>query len=143
MFFDLPQRFETKIIPEPNSGCWLWLGALDGKGYGRAKIAKTRKNAAVHRIVYELVFGPIAAELVLDHKCRVRSCCNPEHLEPTTNKENILRGTSPSAVNAVRAICASGHSLHDAYTVKGWRKCRTCQLANMASYYRRKKANAS
>ena len=27
-------RFERKYIPEPNSGCWLWIAADNGEGYG-------------------------------------------------------------------------------------------------------------
>ncbi len=28
-------RIENKIIPEPNSGCWIWMGSLDVNGYAR------------------------------------------------------------------------------------------------------------
>jgi hypothetical protein len=142
MQFELPRRFEEKIIPEPNSGCWLWLGALDGKGYGQAKIIGTRRQAQVHRTVYELAFGPIGAGLVLDHKCRIRCCCNPDHLDPVTHQINILRGTAPTARHAAKLFCDNGHSLHDAYLVSGARKCRACRKKADAAYYRRKKQGA-
>ena len=28
------QRFEAKVAPEPMSGCWLWIGAVNAQGYG-------------------------------------------------------------------------------------------------------------
>jgi hypothetical protein len=140
MLFEIPERISSKIIPEPNSGCWLWLGAVDGKGYGRIKITGSRKNYPVHRMLFELSNGSISPELVVDHKCRVRCCCNPQHLEAVTNKTNILRGTSPAATNAAKQICVNGHSLDDAYIVRFVRKCRSCQLSNMAAYYKRKTA---
>jgi hypothetical protein len=29
------ERFEERSIPEPNSGCHLWMGAVDKDGYGQ------------------------------------------------------------------------------------------------------------
>ena len=28
------ERLWRNCIPEPNSGCWIWLGALGWRGYG-------------------------------------------------------------------------------------------------------------
>lgn len=46
----------------------------------------------VHRLLYTLLVGPIPDELVLDHKCKDRACCNPSHVEPVTQKVNVERG---------------------------------------------------
>src|SRR5262249_49353562 len=82
----LKERIEAKIIPEPNSGCFLWTGKLDVRGY--ARIWHNRGDHIAHRLYYELKKGPIPEGLVLDHLCRVRCCVNPDHLEPVTNREN-------------------------------------------------------
>lgn len=31
---EILERFCKYIAPEPNSGCWLWTGCWDGRGYG-------------------------------------------------------------------------------------------------------------
>jgi hypothetical protein len=79
-------------MPEPNTGCWLWLGSDSGNGYGKVSI--DGKDMMVHRVVYELLVGPIPDGLVLDHipRCRCRRCCNPDHLEPVTIQVNTHRG---------------------------------------------------
>lgn len=51
-------NFMDKFIPEPNSGCWLWLGGTDGVyGYGKAR--HNGRQAQAHRVSYELFKGPI------------------------------------------------------------------------------------
>ena len=139
MSLGLPERLESKISPEPNSGCWLWDGNWSGSGYGRVKIAKTRRCAQAHTMVYELLVAPVPTGLVLDHLCRNRCCVNPEHLEPVTEQVNILRGTGQSARNARKTVCPQGHPLVDVYRVGNTRKCRVCQKAKMREQYLKKK----
>ena len=82
-------RFLSKIDFEPNSGCWLWNGALDTHGYGQFHTAG-KKNHRAHRWYYLRVVGP--TEKQLDHLCQTRCCVNPDHLEPVTTQENTRRG---------------------------------------------------
>ena len=94
----LSDRFEEKYIPEPNTGCWLWTGGVTGgvsgpKLYGVMKIKG--KRAMAHRVAYELYVGEIPEGLIIDHLCRQPCCVNPDHLEPVTPSENILRGNGP------------------------------------------------
>jgi HNH endonuclease len=77
-------------IPEPNSGCWLWMGNVDRKGYGRLGFRKNR-NALAHRVTYKFLYGIVPAGLELDHLCRVPLCYNPAHLEPVTHQVNMRR----------------------------------------------------
>jgi hypothetical protein len=86
----IESRFDKQYIPVTESGCWLWIGALDKEGYGVFGINGKQKRA--HRVSYEAHIGKIPDGLCLDHKCRVRCCVNPSHLEAVTNKENIRRG---------------------------------------------------
>lgn len=131
------QRFDALYIPEPNSGCWLWLGRLDHNGYGQFSHGQRRSQA--HRWSYERLVGPIPDGLQIDHLCRVRSCVNPVHLEPVTQRENIIRGIGTSAVNARKTTCPKGHS----FTAK-WghsRRCRECHNAYRRLWEAGKKAN--
>lgn len=84
------ERFMEKVSPEPNTGCWLWAGAISSTGYG----SFTARGASVssHRFAYPELRGQIPEGLDLDHLCRNRWCCNPTHLEPVTRKTNIGRG---------------------------------------------------
>jgi hypothetical protein len=88
--YPFSERMDDLTIPEPNSGCLLWLGALNDSGYGRIKHRRRFRRA--HIVAWEQTNGPVPSGLVLDHKCRVRCCVNPIHLEPVTQAENLRRG---------------------------------------------------
>lgn len=72
-----------------DSGCWLWTGTVMSSGYGG--LSWFSRSALAHRIAYDLFVGPIPNGLTIDHRCRVKLCVNPEHLEPVTNAENVRR----------------------------------------------------
>lgn len=84
------ERFWAKVDKDGPNGCWLYLGALQGKGYGL--ISVVAKDVKAHRFAYESVVGPIPDGLSLDHLCRNPQCVNPAHLEPVTHLENVRRG---------------------------------------------------
>lgn len=130
----VPTRVWKRIQPCPISGCWIWTGENTNLGYGllRNLGMKSAKRAATvaHRAIYILLMGEVPDGLVLDHLCRMPCCVNPAHLEPVTNAVNILRGTSKSAINAVKTHCMYGHEFTPSNTkiVKGrGRCCRACQ----------------
>ena len=83
------ERLERQCIPEPNSGCWLWTGAIYASGYGGLQ-HKGRSQYA-HRVSYEIFVGPIPNGHDIDHLCRLRLCVNPEYLQAVTRRENLLR----------------------------------------------------
>jgi hypothetical protein len=82
--------------------------------------------------------GDLPDELTIDHLCRVRACCNPDHLEPVSVAVNILRGEGPAALNARKTHCQHGHPLN-ASNVRvetgGLRRCRACQFAYQRSWW--------
>jgi hypothetical protein len=128
------ERFWQFVFPEPNSGCWLWTGALHD-GYGQFCI-RTGLVRRAHRVCWELMRGPIPDGLQIDHLCRTPSCVNPDHLEPVTPRVNTLRSTSLSALNARKTHCLRGHPLDDANTrvYRGQRNCRACRAFYRAKY---------
>lgn len=121
----LLRRIVDKIEPEPTTGCWLWSGT-GSCGYGKFSVNGRMRWA--HRTVYEVFCGPIPRGLTLDHLCRVTWCVNPAHLEPVTQRENNLRGTSLAAANAKKKVC--GKCGGEFYRRKrGNRACRQCERA--------------
>jgi HNH endonuclease len=133
----LRERVLGKTVIRPN-GCVEWTGGTFQSGYGR--ISVNAKGRRVHRVVYELLVGPIPEGLTLDHLCRNLICCAPAHLEPVADRENILRGEAPPAVNARKTHCPQGHPYSVGNTCRdkhGKRSCRKCAVAATQRYYAR------
>jgi hypothetical protein len=134
----LPDRFWSKCIPEPNSGCWLWIGARHKRGYGQ--MAWTGGNVRAHKIAWEVANGNVASGLELDHfTCSTPECCNPAHLRAVTHLENIARARTGWRQQAERTHCKHGHefSPENTYLVDGKypeRQCRTCKHARYLTY---------
>lgn len=108
--------------------CWFWLGRRDRYGYGNFRNGSRVVKA--HRFSYEFCIGPIPEGLVLDHLCRTPSCVRPDHLEPVTNRVNVLRGNGITAREAARTHCPQGHPYDGANTyirLNGKRECRACR----------------
>ena len=115
--------------------CWIWQGRHRRDGYGRADIAGRKFQA--HRVSYEAHRSDIPAGLELDHLCCVSNCVNPEHLEPVTGAENLLRKTlrcghvvgGKASSPARRSHCTNGHEYADfttAISASGRRRCLLC-----------------
>jgi hypothetical protein len=111
-------RFFTKI--DATGPCWEWTGALSF-GYGRFRDGKLVVQA--HRWAWKRLVGEIDDDLDLDHLCRNRKCCNPDHLEPVSRQENLRRGAQGGKTRCVRGHAFSGENL---YVNKGKRYCVTC-----------------
>lgn len=110
----------------PTGFCWLWTGGTT-EGYGNVRW--DGRSQRVHRVVYELLVGPIPEGSEIDHLCRIRSCCNPDHLDPVPRVVNNARGQSPSARNGRKSHCPKGHDYDIAIERRGGveRRCSQCE----------------
>lgn len=126
----MANKFWAKV--KKQEGCWEWCGSRNQQGYGNFRAQKA------HRVAYELLVGPIPQGMILDHLCRNHGCVNPMHLEPVSNRENVLRGVGPTALSARKTHCVNGHEFTDENTYRRkdapGRKCRICMKAQMEDY---------
>ena len=134
------ERFMEKVSPEPTSGCWLWTARCGRTGY--SVLWHDGKYVGAHRWAYEYFIGPVPPGMEVAHKCRVRSCVNPAHLEAVTHRENLMRGQGPSALCSRKTHCVHGHPFDASNTIvvegRG-RLCRSCRNLSRKVYKKRRK----
>lgn len=90
----LPERIQKKIMPEPMSGCWLWTGSIDHKGYGRLFWREddgSVVNALAHRLIKSIYTGRKYGRLdFICHECDNPQCVNPDHTHVGTPRTNMI-----------------------------------------------------
>jgi len=79
---------EERTIPEPNSGCLIWLKAVTPDGYG--SISKLYGEVRAHRYVWANERGPIPDDMCVLHRCDNPPCCNIDHLFLGTKLDNAV-----------------------------------------------------
>lgn len=132
------ERFESFYIPEPNSGCWIWIGAITTGKLDYGNFSLGGMNYRAHRVSYEHEIGKIPQGLVLDHLCRNTLCVNPVHLEPVTQRVNRERG----GLGRFKFSCDGGHprSEENTYTNnRGNQVCRICRRIRNKEWKKRRK----
>lgn len=121
MISDFEARFFGRVNKTPE--CWLWTGKTDRDGYGHCWDSRHQKTSRAHIVSFELSGRRVPEGLQLDHLCRVRHCVRPDHLEPVTTRENLMRGQTEARRNAEKTLCKRGHPL----PFTGARRfCREC-----------------
>lgn len=128
-FHAWPDRFQSKV--QVGDGCWVWTASTDLHGYGRfGRGGRKAGVAPAHRYAYELMFGPVAQDLVVDHLCRNPPCVRPDHLDPVPQGENLRRGATTNVVGWCRRGLHEWTSASQYVEADGSRRCRPCRQAS-------------
>lgn len=141
------KRIDPTFAVDAKTGCWNAVGALTAGGYGRTT-NEDGIRVYLHRHEWERVNGPVPEGLELDHLCKNRACCNPEHLEPVTHAENVRRGDGLEASIAARLsrpTCPNGHRWTESNTKQTARQrvCIACQRDQQRARRARKQRSAA
>jgi hypothetical protein len=129
-------RLWSKVAKQ-SSPCWTWIGGRTATGYG--KFAVEYHSVVAHRVVYEVVRGPIPENMTLDHLCKNILCVNPDHMEVVTLSVNCSRIVSS---NREKTHCPAGHEYNAENTVytrqRKDAKHRTCRICRNAAAKRQR-----
>lgn len=130
-------KMHAKLFDDEDNGCAYWTGNVDRLGYGHSPSPRLAGQALAHRWFYERYKGPIPEGLEIDHLCRHRACCNPNHLEAVTHQENCSRALRQKHR---KTHCKRGHDLtgdNGVYRSNGKRVCKLCHAINNGISYHR------
>ena len=118
------KAFYSKIKLNTGTGCWEFQRFINPTGYGELYFNGKMKKA--HRVSYEIHVGEIKEGMEIHHQCRNPKCCNPDHLEQVTRKENAEYSITK---NSLKTHCPQGHPYSGNNLVinkLGRRICKIC-----------------
>lgn len=104
---EIQHYIKKRITIHPITECWEW-NLMKRKGYGVVDY-ETRafmhcKTESVHRISYTVFKEPVSTKEVIRHRCNNKSCCNPDHLEPGTQAQNMQDRTEPVELQTTASL---------------------------------------
>jgi hypothetical protein len=159
------ERFWNMVMPEPNTGCWIWTGAYTRRGYGMISLGGRKSKTLTASHASLKVHGiEVPLGMQVNHKCDNKWCVNPEHLWVGTQSDNmrdmwrkgrgvggkgnlgrkraeheIRRGGQHHNWGKRKSVCKHGHELVEENTFlgkDGHRRCLACRNARaLAAYY--------
>lgn len=83
-------RFWAKV--QKTDVCWLWVGGVDGHGYGAFRDSHGVQTLA-HRKAWELTHGSYPDGMLL-HRCDTPRCVRPDHMFIGDQADNIADAVS-------------------------------------------------
>ena len=92
----IKNNIKFKVSKYIDSKCWLSTNGQTSTGYGNIYITvivndyKFAITGDAHVASYLSLVGPNPTNLLVRHKCDVPPCCNPDHLELGTHKDNRI-----------------------------------------------------
>ena len=97
-YCSMPCRFPLSFLPEEafwlqvkkggENDCWPWIGLTDSNGYGL--FDRDGKRHVASRRAFELTNGLLPDNIYACHTCDNPPCCNPKHLVPGTQEDNMM-----------------------------------------------------
>lgn len=129
------------------TGCWNWTASTNEQGYGQFTLNGVKIGA--HRAGWILLVGELEPWQQIDHLCRNHHCVSPDHLEPVTCRENLLRGDTHAARNNAKTEYIHGHQFTSDNII--WKRsqngrpkrvCRECNRQDLARRRASRKASA-
>jgi len=138
----LKERLKNKIIIDPITNCWLFMGARDSSGYGNIDV--NGKMVSTHRVSAHLFLGmPLDSIYHVLHKdelCPNRHCCNPDHIylgdQADNYNDSVLKGTHNQARKKFCPKCGGAYSTKR--TDGGSRLERYCKNCTRRNFLKRK-----
>jgi hypothetical protein len=121
----LRERFDQYVYPDPNSGCFIWGGSSNPKGYGDFGIGSrtdgSRRNVRAHHIAWLLAGRvlPVGAHIL--HKCDMPWCVNPDHLflgDPLSNAVDRARKNRGTKGSLPFGVVRSGNRFAAQITIR-------------------------
>ncbi len=117
---ELPRHIVERIELQP-SGCWEWRKKDGSRHVGYSEVTVNGKHVGLHRLMWQLVNGPIPADhrksMCICHHCDNPPCCNPEHLFVGTDADNmadrrrkVRAGTRPARADVLAQLVADGEA---------------------------------
>lgn len=103
--------------------CWLWTGGKSRDRYGKVEYMGTPWT--LHRLIWTMLVGDIPEGMEVDHLCKTRLCCNPDHLEVVTHQENMIRMRKSTGRGDERR-CHLGHVDEWTRNSRGQYICNGC-----------------
>ena len=95
---DHKNRILSNVKVDSTTGCWNWTAGLSYRGYGNAKgIVDGVEYNSSHRLSYAVFVGRVPKFESVHHTCANTACCNPDHLQPVSQRENTAEWRLRSA----------------------------------------------
>lgn len=85
---EIHELFKTRLVVDEETKCWNWIAGTCGTNAPYGNMRFRGRNCKTHRYSYEYFVGPIPAGMIVRHKCDNTICCNPDHLEIGTHRDN-------------------------------------------------------